>query len=92
MPRGKRKARSLAHMERELHALNARRHSILAEMATAVERMSVEAMTQMARIGQATGLGAELPTDNRGGRAARTSGVVTRSKALRKTPSPATKR
>ena len=62
MPRQKRTTRSLAHLERELHVLNAQRRSLLAEMTAAVERLGIDAMTEVAKIGQATGLGAELPT------------------------------
>jgi hypothetical protein len=64
----KRQHRSLAQLERELHAHDAKRSSILAEIKAVVESLSVGAMVQLARIGQATGLGAELPSGGKGGR------------------------
>ena len=64
----KRKHRSLAELERELHAHDAKRRSILAEIEAVVEGLGVTAMTQIARIGQASGLGAELPGRQKGGR------------------------
>jgi hypothetical protein len=61
MPKA-RKTGTLAKLERELHAVNARRHQIIAEIASVVEQLSLGAMIQIAKIGQVTALGAELPS------------------------------
>ena len=59
--RGKQQTGTLAKLEREIHELNARRHKIIAEIMSVVDQLSLGAMTQIAEIGQLTGLGAELP-------------------------------
>ena len=62
MPRGRRKTGSLARLEQELSALNARRHQIISELTSVVEQLSLGAMVRIAELGQASGLGAELPS------------------------------
>jgi hypothetical protein len=57
----KRIHRSLAHLERELHAHDAKRLSILQEIKAAVESLAIGAAFTVGRIAQETGLGASLP-------------------------------
>ena len=53
--------RSLAELERHLHEHDAKRASLLEEIKTAAEAAGLDAMTTIARLGQASGLGASLP-------------------------------
>src|SRR5689334_16097216 len=62
MPKGQRTRGSLAALEARLHRLNQERHAVIAEITSVVEQLSLGAMDTIAKVGQFTGLGAELPT------------------------------
>jgi len=69
MPRGRRKQhRALGAIEKDLHALNLKRHELFKEIEAAVEALGMSAMPVVAKMGQMAGLGASLPTKAKGGR------------------------
>jgi hypothetical protein len=67
MLRGRRKQhRTLGAIEKDLRALNLKRHELFKEIEAAVEALGMSAMPVVAKMGQMAGLGASLPT--KGGR------------------------
>ena len=64
MPKGRRKTGTLARLEARLHRLNQERRAVIAEITSVVEQLSLGAMDTVAKIGQFTALGAELPSED----------------------------
>jgi hypothetical protein len=80
MPQGRRSGSTLAKLEAELHALNARRHAVIQEITSLVEQLSLTVMPKIAALGQAAGLGAELPTSTAVGKPRRKMSAAARAK------------